>query len=180
MFKNQELKYFEEIFKLYHPVLCKHVSRIIHDLDAAEDIVQDVFIGFWDKNQERKIDNPYGYLYKACINRALNYVSINNRRTEINDMFLHHSVPSERISLEQSLEFRELELRVQSAIEALPPMCRKVFLLSRYEEMSHKEIASFLHISPNTVDNHIKKALSILRKILLHLSILLNTIHIFY
>ena len=48
-------------------------------------------------------------------------------------------------------------------------MCRKVFLLSRYEEMSHKEIAEFLGISPNTVDNHIKKALAILRKVLLSL-----------
>ncbi len=174
MSENQRLKDFEEIFSLYHTDLCRHVSRIVRDMDAAEDIVQDVFVNFWDKGQKTGIENPYGYLYKACINKALNYVSTGNRRTEIENNLILPYHPTETRSSAHELEFRELEKQVLSGIESLPPMCKKVFLLSRYEEMSHKEIAAFLDISPNTVDNHIKKALSILRKLVLHLLLLLH------
>ncbi len=70
-------------------------------------------------------------------------------------------------SADQALQLEELQQQLEQALTTLPPMCRKVFLLSRYEEMSHQEIADFLGISPNTVDNHIKKALGILRQALL-------------
>lgn len=160
------MKDFEQIFKLNYQILCKHVVRITRDIDAAEDIVQEVFVNLWDKDQ-RDIENPEAYLYKACINKALNFVSVNNRRTEINKTSIYPNHPTETRSLEDDLEFKELEQQVLSLIESLPQMCKKVFLLSRYEEMSHKEIAAFLEISPNTVDNHIKKALSVLRKVLL-------------
>ena len=175
MFKNQELKDFEEIFKINYPILCKHVSRITRDQEAAEDIVQEVFVNFWE-NSQQNIENPQAYLYKSCINKALNFASVNNRRSEIDNTILYPNHPTETRSLDQDMEFRELERQVLSIIESLPPMCRKVFLLSRYEEMSHKEIAAFLRISPNTVDNHIKKALSVLRKLLLLFFILLQAI----
>ncbi len=179
MLKKQGLKYFEEIFRSHHSDLCRHVARIVQDMDAAEDIVQDVFISYWDKSKGTVIENPHAYLYRACINKALNYVSSTTRRAEINnDAFLPDQSAKTR-SPEQEMEFRELEKQVQALIETLPPMCKKVFLLSRYEEMSHKEIAAFLDISPNTVDNHIKKALAILRKIVLHLPLLLHIINQF-
>ena len=176
MLEKQRLKHFEEIFRLYHSDLCRHVSRIVRDMDAAEDIVQDVFVSFWDKRRT-DLENPYGYLYRACINKALNYVSTNKRRGEINNDLFAPDHPAESRSSDKDMEFRELEKQVLSGIESLPPMCKKVFLLSRYEEMSHKEIAAFLDISPNTVDNHIKKALSVLRKIVLYLFLLLHLTH---
>jgi RNA polymerase sigma-70 factor (ECF subfamily) len=164
MLKKQELQDFEEIFNANYSILCKQVSRITRDVEAAEDIVQEVFVNFWESHQTN-VENPQAYLYKVCINKALDFISVNNRRREINDKFIYPSHPTETRSLDQDMEFQELERQVLSIIESLPPMCRKVFLLSRYEEMSHKEIAAFLEISPNTVDNHIKKALSVLRKI---------------
>lgn len=172
MSANQDaLRSFEALFRRQYQGLCQRIARITNDVEAAEDIVQDVFAAFWHQEQQT-IEAPEAYLYKACLNRALNYASSTRRKTQLQQEHFRYQ-PEASESPAQELEYRELEQRVQQAIADLPPMCQKVFLLSRYEEMSHKEIAFFLDISPNTVDNHIKKALHILRKLLLSLFLLL-------
>ncbi|PIQ21534.1 MAG: RNA polymerase sigma-70 factor [Cytophagales bacterium CG18_big_fil_WC_8_21_14_2_50_42_9] len=174
--KQENIHFFEELFRRNYPRLCQRVFRITKDLEAAEDIVQEVFISFWNQEQKQQIDTPEAYLYRACINRALNFTGKDKRQTQLRALYQEQQ-PRAGNSPEQQLEQQELEKQVQQTIESLPPMCRKVFLLSRYEEMSHKEIAEFLNISPNTVDNHIKKALSILRKFLLTLLLILCKIY---
>ncbi|WP_051360076.1 RNA polymerase sigma-70 factor [Adhaeribacter aquaticus] len=164
--KEEELQRFEELFRRYYPGLCQRVCRITQNMEAAEDIVQEVFIHFWDSDLLQTIALPESYLFKAALNKALNYTTGQKRRATLGGQYSAQQ-PVSGNNTEQELELAELQKKTDEAIASLPPVCRKVFLLSRYEEMSHKEIAEFLQISPNTVDNHIKKALSILRKVLL-------------
>jgi RNA polymerase sigma-70 factor (family 1) len=164
--EQKDLPRFEELFRRNYPRLCQRVCRITQDMEAAEDIVQEVFVNFWDSGQLQTIALPEPYLYKAALNKALNYTASQKRRATLGVQYSAQQ-PVSGNNAEQELELAELQQKADEAIAALPPVCRKVFLLSRYEEMSHKEIAEFLEISPNTVDNHIKKALSILRKALL-------------
>lgn len=140
--------------------------------------MQEAFISYWNKSQEQTIQSPQANVYRACLNKALNYSSSNKKKSQLQQEHYQERQADSSRTPEQDLEGKELELRVQQAIEALPPMCQKVFLLSRYEEMSHNEIATFLSISPNTVDNHIKKALSILRRVLLGLFLIPLEIYI--
>lgn len=167
MYTNQNSQEYETLFRSNYERLCQRVHRIIGDLDTAEDLVQEVFIGFWNNPNRQTLDTPEAYLYRSAINKALNHVSSQKRRTAIAQQYQQEQVQS--VAASQELELQELQEKIQQTIEGLPPMCQKVFLLSRYEEMTHKEIADFLSISPNTVDNHIKKALHILRKALLGL-----------
>ncbi|WP_162052092.1 RNA polymerase sigma-70 factor [Pontibacter pamirensis] len=160
------------MFRRNYQRLCQRVHRITRDADAAEDIVQDVFVGFWNSEQRPHLATPEAYLYRAAINKALNYVSSQKRRTELDAQYREEQSLALN-STELDVQLQETQQKVQQAIEKLPSMCQKVFLLSRYEEMSHKEIAAFLSISTNTVDNHIKKALSVLRKVLLSLLLVL-------
>jgi RNA polymerase sigma-70 factor (ECF subfamily) len=164
---QEELREFEEMFRRDYPLLCQRVFRITNNLEAAEDLVQEAFIGYWSKNQQHSIQSPEAYIYTVCVNKALNFASSSKRKSHLRQEYYQDRQADMGRTPEQDLEGKELEQRVQQAIETLPPMCQKVFMLSRYEEMSHKEIAGFLAISPNTVDNHIKKALTILRKALL-------------
>lgn len=164
--EQEHLRTFEELFRRNYPRLCQRVFRITQDMEAAEDIVQEVFVNFWDSDQLQAIVLPEPYLYKAALNKALNYTASQKRRATLGIKYSSQQ-PFSGNNAEQDLELAELQQKADEAIASLPPVCRKVFLLSRYEEMSHKEIAEFLDISPNTVDNHIKKALSILRKALL-------------
>ncbi len=176
---REEKAHFEEIFKRNYQRLCQRVYRITHELEAAEDIVQEVFISFWEK-QQQTIETPDAYLYRACINKAINYLSSTQRRIQLQEEQYKAQKQEAGQSPQQELEQRELELQVQQTIDKLPPMCRKVFLLSRYEGMSHQEIATFLEISPNTVDNHIKKALAVFRKMLLGLFLALLQIYFYF
>ena len=171
--EGKELHSFELIFQQNYQRLCRHVFRMTRDMEAAEDLVQEVFVSFWKEERFQSVSQPESYLYRACLNKALNYTSSQKRKREIQELHFREQSGGKSGDPQQELEQQELEARVQESIEKLPPMCRKVFLLSRYEEMSHKEIAAFLQISPNTVDNHIKKALAILRKALLCLFLML-------
>jgi RNA polymerase sigma-70 factor (family 1) len=175
--KQEHLPHFEELFRRNYPRLCQRVCRITQDMEAAEDIVQEVFVNFWDSGQLQTITLPEPYLFKAALHKALNYTASQKRRATLGMQYTAQQAISGN-NAEQELELAELQQKADEAIAALPPVCRKVFLLSRYEEMPHKEIAEFLEISPNTVDNHIKKALSILRKALL--STLLPLAPIYY
>lgn len=176
---REEDALFEDLFRRNYQRLCQHVYRITHELEAAEDIVQEVFIHFWNK-QDQKVETPEAYLYRACINKALNYVSGTKRRNQLLEG--QHKAQKQETgrSPQQEMEQQELELQVQEIIDKLPPMCRKVFLLSRYEGMSHQQIAAFLDVSPNTVDNHIKKALAAFRKMLPGLLLALLQIYFYF
>lgn len=165
--KQEDLQRFEKLFRLNYPRLCQRVFRITQDMEVAEDIVQEVFVYFWDSSLLQTIELPEPYLYKAALHKAINYTASHKRRATLGAQYSAQQ-PVSGNNAEQELELAELQQRADEAIASLPPVCRKIFLLSRFEEMSHKEIAAFLDISPNTVDNHIKKALSILRKALLN------------
>jgi RNA polymerase sigma-70 factor, ECF subfamily len=177
--KQQETGSFEALFKNNYQQLCQRVARITSNMESAEDVVQEVFISYWHKNQQQTIARPEAYLYRACINKALNLLEANKHQQQQKD-HLKHLPPEQGSNPEQALMQLQLEEQVQHIIAQLPPMCQKVFLLSRYEGMSHKEIAVFLDISPNTVDNHLKKALSIFRSLLLALLFYLLLVPVFF
>jgi len=165
--KNNKLKTFEKLYFDHYTSLCQSVFRFVKDEAATKDIVQEVFIKYWKKFDKIHItDSEIAYLKKACINAALNYLKENERRDMresrfATDMGGHQSETPDSI---QSLN--ETSQKINIAIDQLPPKCREVFMLSRYEQKSYKEIAEILHISINTVEMHIGKALKILRKII--------------
>jgi RNA polymerase sigma-70 factor (family 1) len=174
--QQDDLQEYEQLFRSTYPQLCKRAQRITGNLETAEDIVQEVFVDFWNNETRQAINTPEAFLYSAVINKALNYATGQKRRMELNVHYLQSQSVATSIP-DQAIQYQELQQQVQQTIDALPPMCQKVFLLSRHEEMSHKEIATFLNISTNTVDNHIKKALSILRKSLLSTLLVLTEIY---
>jgi RNA polymerase sigma-70 factor, ECF subfamily len=168
--KSGKLKAFEKLFFENHASLCRLVYRFVRDTDVSRDIVQDAFLKFWKKSEENPLalDSPEAYLRRACINEALNYLKETERRTLRESIFAEdsegHSDKNDRADAE--LMANETTSNIKEAIDKLPPICRQVFLLSRYEYKSYSEIAGLLNISVNTVEKHIGKALSILRNAL--------------
>jgi RNA polymerase sigma-70 factor, ECF subfamily len=102
------------------------------------------------------------YLYRSAINTALNYIEKNKRSVQITK--IESVTDSYKAShTEEKISFKELEGKVSAAIDTLPPKCKIIFVMSRYDELSYKEIAEALDLSIKTVENQIGKALSILR-----------------
>lgn len=163
--KNMKVKEFENLYFENYTYLCRSIYRFVNDEDITKDIVQDVFVKYWQKVHELHIhDSPISYIRRACINQALNHLKQKERR-ETRENIYSEETGSSRISDRPDTKYaaNEASENIQKAIELLPPACKNAFLLSRYEEKSYKEIASLLQISINTVEKHIGKALKILR-----------------
>lgn len=157
------------IFDHYYAGLLQDAWRITGDTDAARDLVQDVFVELWKKRREIAVHTSLrAYLRRAVLNRALNYLKA-NRRTALDLPDNLQQIPDTTAAdLAQQEDMEQREARVRAAIAALPEKCRIVFMLSRFEQMSHKEIAEKLNISVKTIENQITKAIKILRENLLN------------
>lgn len=154
----------EYLFKTWYDPLCKYAYSILKDQFEAEDAVQKVFFKLWDDRHNISITTSVkSYLYMAVHNISLNRIKqmkIQQQHTQQMAM----EEPSDHNEVYEGIVGKELNYKIQLAIAQLPPRCREVFQLSRFEMMSYKEIARQLDISSNTVENQIAKALKLLRE----------------
>lgn len=154
---------FEIIFKKHFAYLSNVAFGMVKDEDDSYDIVQQVFIKFWNKRFEVDIDdNIKAYLHRATKNTALNFIEKNKRIIHIDDNTLA-DMPGH--SEERNTDFLsgEVDEAIKKAILDLPKKCQLVFSLSRYSDKSNKEIAEELNISVKAVEKHISRALRELR-----------------
>ncbi len=150
------------LFNQHYPSVCRAVYRFIRDKATVEDIAQDVFIKLWEKRQQLNVTTSFGaYLNRMAINEAISYIRRNKKYQGQTDV-----IP-EQVSTETNIEKQylqtELEEKITAAINTLPPRCRAIFQLSRFEDLSYREIAERLDISIKTVENQMGKALKTLR-----------------
>lgn len=132
------------------------------DQNIAEDLAQEVFFDLWRKRDKLNIKTSLkAYLRRAAVNKTLNYIRDKKINFEEEDKI--PDLDNEQTSVIQKMSADELQVKITAAIDSLPERCRIIFSLSRYEEMTYKEIAQKLDISIKTVENQISKALSILR-----------------
>ena len=130
----------DKIFKLYYRSLCMYILHYVHDIDAAEDIAQDCFTAFWENTAK---ENIVIAVYRSIITPS-----------DLEDI----------LTDDETEERSVIEARMWTAIDVLPERCREIFLLNKRDGMKYKEIAEKLQISVNTVDNHINKALRLIRE----------------
>ena len=138
-------------------------SKKIDYYETAREFVQDVFVSLFKLRDSLNPDiSILAYLHVALKNRIFNHYRHQNvhRRYEQYVALQQPDISDNTVAL---LYSKELEMQIKGEIEKLPPQCRTVFLLSREEGLPNKEIASHLNISVNTVEQHMRKALRILR-----------------
>src|SRR6476620_293756 len=152
----------EILSRKYYAGLCKSLYKILRDATLAEDIVQEVFLKVWEMRETLKMEEAIqSYLYRSCYNTALNFLKQQKKNTDIDSLELSMAGTE---TAEKSLSFRETEAEILKAIDALPPKTKMVFSLSRFEELSYKEIADRLDISVKSVEKHMGIALQRLRE----------------
>lgn len=144
--------------------MCRLVYRILRDKDVCEDVVQELFAKLWEKRSSLSIQGSLkSYLYRSALNAALNHVSSKRvkTRSSLNDLLVEPTGGATPVELNQANDFYDA---FQKALQELPEGCREIFVLSRYEQLTYKEIAETLDISPKTVENQMGKALRVLRE----------------
>jgi len=154
---------FEQLFDDCYDALCRYAYSILKDMSEAEDVVQKTFCKLWDQRETLNIQSSISsYLYRIVHNDCLNTIHQQTSHQEHNLNYLS-SVSTDTNSTIEHIESADLQKAIEIALAGLPPQCRRVFEMSRMELLSYAEIAAQLNISTNTVENHISKALKLLR-----------------
>lgn len=154
---------FAVIYNRYAPLLFVHAERMLANSSVAQDTVHDLFASLWQKREKLDIEvNLKSYLYRSIRNRVLDLFAKDKVRFEYNKRMNNLEEVDE--SLLQNYQLKELEEVIELELGRLPEQMRKVFLLSRLEDKSYKEIAEELEIAEGTVKKQIYLALKRLKK----------------
>ena len=155
---------FKEIYNRYFEILATYAKRFLKDKELAHDAIQDVFTKVssdvnLDENKSLK-----AFLFKAVRNRCLNIISRgNNYDAYLQDIAYALKNETAANTPENSFAEKEIRERIEQAISELPTKMREIFIMSRKQYLTNKEIAALKNISEKTVKSHIVHALRILR-----------------
>ena len=160
--RKGEEKAFEYLFDRYYEGLLNYAGRIVRETELAYDLVQETFCKLYEDHANLNIHlSIKSYLYKSVYNSCLNEIKHQKVVSNYADRELLDFYFSEA---ELALLGEDINNALREAINKLPERCREVFMLSKMEELSNKEIAERLGISVKTVEIQMTKALSRLRK----------------
>jgi len=145
------------LFDAYYKQLGQYVYRLTESVEAAEEIVQDVFVKIWSRRQDLAgMDSFTNYLFIITRNRTYRFLkekaSAYLRQQEWEKQY------QQELNLPVDTTWEHVSLMIDNLIEKLPPQQRRVYELSRIEHFKHNEIAKILSISPETVKKHIMSA----------------------
>lgn len=156
-----------QLFDRHYPLLMGDIYRLIPDEDTCKDLAQEVFVELWRKRGDLDIHTSLrAYLRRAAVNRALNHIKTQKRISLDDGDHLNNTADTSHRDIARQEAQESLEQALYAAIQTLPEKCRLVFSLSRFEQLSHREIAEQLDISVKTIENQITKAMKILREAL--------------
>lgn len=157
---------FKKRFDEYYPMLCRIAYRYVQNKEECEDIVQETFVLIWQKKKDNLSDKEFvSYIVTAVKNNCLSFL----RKQKIETIYMEDmslsplaiEANNERIEEDQDHSPEETLIKILSI---LPPKCREVFMMSKLQSMKYREIAKELDISEKTVENHISKAIRMLRE----------------
>ena len=136
--------------------------QYVRSVDDANEIVNDTFMVAWEKQNELILDDSLkSYLYTIVRNKSLNLLK--KRKIEVSELDMGFDIPSETHSALEILQAKQTEELVNKFIEQLPPRCKQIFVLSRKEFLSNKEIASLMELNEKTIENQISIAIKFIK-----------------
>ena len=161
--REGELQAYERLFKKYYPMLCAYAHRFV-ELEDAEEIVQEVMLWMWEKREEINIESSLNqYLFKMTYHRSLNLITKKEIISRAETYFFSRK-QEEMLEDIHYYQMEELTKRIEKAISALPESYRIAFVMHRFKQMTYKEIAEALNVSPKTVAYRIQQSLYLLRE----------------
>lgn len=172
--ENHRTYTYTEAYIAYFPKLIRFSETYLLSREDAENIVQDVFLYLWEHPEVwESVEHVNAFLFAMVKNRCIDYLrqQTQSRRrkyplTELQEKELQLKLYALQTFQSEGLFQTETQRLLRKAIDELPPRCREIFLLSRFDGLHHKEIAERLSISVNTVEGQIAIALHKLREAL--------------
>jgi len=158
-----DTKTFRSVYDRYWEELYRKAYKRLNDQEAAEDIVQNIFVELWQNRGKTAIEKSIGdYLFGALKNKILLHFRTGYRRAE-HSQYLSLRAMENDDSLEKRIIYVDFLDQIDGLLKRLPPKSQKVFTLKKENFLTNKEIALKLGISEKTVEYHIKYATDFLR-----------------
>jgi RNA polymerase sigma-70 factor (ECF subfamily) len=155
---------FERIFRRLSEPIFRFVCGMVQDEALAHDITQDTFAKLWSiRDRMDAVDSLRAYVFQMARNQVYNHERDRQvRRDNENDLRDAHPTASPP-SPDTTLDVDMLRSMLEDWIDELPDRQREALTLRRQQNLSHDEIAEVMDVSPNTVNNHIVRAMKFLR-----------------
>lgn len=154
---------FRYIFMKYYPKMKYFIAHIVNSEAIAEELSQDVFEKIWKNRSELpRLHSFNSYVYRMSKNIAFNY----NEHKQVERNYLQNREVSREVHMEEEMDAKEIEQLVMFEVKRMPEQRRRIFTMSRYENLKNEEIAEMLQITKKTVENHLNLALKQIRKII--------------
>lgn len=161
---------FKNFFECFYPKLMAIACRFV-DEQVAKDLVQELFATYWEQKKMVQAENIHSFLYKWLQNSCLNYLK---HQMVVDEYEARVRIAEARIAfLDETSDANDVlkhvinqDLReiINISVNKLPPKCAQAFRLCYFHDISRKEIAEIMDISPRTVEGHIQQAVAFLRK----------------
>lgn len=166
-----DIKEFNKLFSNYQRVFIRFANTYIQDEETAEDIVVDSLVYYWENRHSLTSNsNIPAYIMEVVKHKSLNYLRNQRIREDIEQTLWTHMDRIRRLKITaieacnpEELFSSEAQRLVNEALESLPEKTRTIFIMSRYENKAHKEIADHFNLSTKSIEFHITKALDVLR-----------------
>ena len=163
-----DTKAFDQIYRAYYLYLCAIAVYYVRDRQIAGEIVNDVFVSFWQK-REQMIFPITPYLRRSVQNESISYLrsAAFNRQLQLIDDEAFHFLENHILSSDNPLEElvkNDMNELILEKVNELPDRCKAIFKANLYENKSYEEIASQYNISVSTVRVQMKIALSKLKE----------------
>jgi RNA polymerase sigma-70 factor (ECF subfamily) len=159
---------FTEVYLRYAPLLLKHVTQLLDSRDWAEEIVQDVFTRLWEARPSLStVSQPRAYLYRIASNLTLDLLRHRSVEVKAQYWLARNSGAVSDPGIEAQFDFWSSRQLVEEAVNHLTAQKKLIYLLKNEEGYSYEEIAKTVHLSRNTVRNHLADAVQYIRRYLL-------------
>lgn len=152
---------FDKLFQKYYPILCTYCYRFVR-LEDAEEIVQDIMLWVWENREAPVIEYSLKqYLFKSVYHRSMTRIVQNEVKLRVDTAY--HERMFGMLEDVDVYQINEMSKYIEKAIDELPLSYKEAFIMHRFKNLSYKEAAEILNVSPKTVDYRIQQALKILR-----------------
>ncbi len=165
--RNGDHQAFEQLYHQYKRSIAGHLLHMFRDEALTQDLVQDTFIKIWENRAQLDEHKSFkSFLFTIATNNAYNIFQKAGREDKVR-LGLHLALQNAANQVEDYIFRKEHAELLRSLLALLPEKQREVFRLAKLEGYSYAEISEQLGISPNTINTHLKRASSFLRKRLL-------------
>jgi RNA polymerase sigma-70 factor (family 1) len=157
-------KAFRALFASYYEQLYRYIFGFIKSKQVSEELVMDVFLKIWlGRDLISQIEKFDAFLFRVAHNKSIDFLRSVARDPKFKDLLLENIQLANNVQSDSPVLMQEYETKLREAVSLLSPQRKKVYQLSREQDMTHDEIAAQLNLSKHTINNHIVEAQRFIR-----------------